>query len=76
MPAPRTTFNSAPARITCGDKGTRTLDLVSAIDALSQTELYPPSGDKGTRTPDLLGANEALSQLSYIPIYHRGASKT
>ena len=65
-----------PPRKTCGDKGTRTLDLVSAIDALSQTELYPPSGDKGTRTPDLLGANEALSQLSYIPIYHRGASKT
>ena len=51
-----------------GDKGTRTLDLVSAIDALSQTELYPPCcGDKGTRTPDLLGANEALSQLSYVP---------
>ena len=56
-----------------GDKGTRTPDLLSAIEALSQTELYPRfasslvCGDKGTRTPDLLGASEALSQLSYVP---------
>ena len=49
-----------------GDKGTRTPDLVSAIDALSQLS-YIPNGDKGTRTPDLLGASEALSQLSYVP---------
>ena len=52
-----------------GDKGTRTLDLVSAIDALSQLSYIPSHGDKGTRTPDLLGANEALSQLSYVPLY-------
>ncbi len=54
----------------CGDKGTRTPDLVSAIDALSQLSYIPSTyrGDKGTRTPDLLGANEALSQLSYVPI--------
>ena len=59
----------------CGDKGTRTPDLVSAIDALSQLSYIPslhylsPCGDTGTRTPDLLGANEALSQLSYVPLW-------
>ena len=52
----------------CGDKGTRTLDLGSAIAALSQLSYIPFRGDKGTRTPDLLGASEALSQLSYVPV--------
>ena len=61
-----------------GDKGTRTLDLVSAIDALSQTELYPPTPVGLARlelaASRLSGARS--NQLSYspkstpIPTYH------
>ena len=64
-----------------GDKGSRTPDLLNAIQALYQLSYAPGKkltlvlqaliwfgGDKGIRTPGLCVANASLYQLSHIPI--------
>ena len=64
-----------------GAEGTRTPDLLNAIQTRSQLRHSPRScfvievvmlagGAEGTRTPDLYSAIVALSQLSYSPPSH------
>ena len=66
-----------------GAKGSRTPDLLNAIQALYHLSYDPEyrnkgfcalvsyGGDSVTRTRDLCVANAALYQLSYIPVYVR-----
>ena len=68
-----------------GAEGTRTPDLLNAIQTRSQLRYSPTTfttsvfgridgGAEGTRTPDLYSAIVALSQLSYSPPVHLRAT--
>ena len=57
-------------KIIGGDKRDRTVDLLHAMQALSQLSYIPnilSGGGDGIRTHGLFVANEALYQLSYTP---------
>src|SRR5690606_29152097 len=68
----------APLLFVSGAKGTRTLDLLHAMQALFQLSYSPivftlndEGGAEGIRTPDLYSAIVALFQLSYSPVITR-----